>query len=189
MVEKEVVKALKLNMLPLSRRKGRLLSELFSSVLGCCNDILFIAKSANPENFAILHTTSYPVIKQKYSLHSQILVDCIHQVWENLNCKEFKQVPIRFNILVLVDLPKQNEEIPSLLHRLMETVELPCQSSRMVLIRDLLSILKMVGFARNSDCTRRMDITLSSLTLGRSSKLSGIIERLWELMLTAVASL
>ena len=71
----------------------------------------------------------------------------------------------------------------------METVELPCQSSRMVLIKDLSSILKMVGFARNSDCTRRMDITLSSLTLERSSKLSGIIERLWELMLTAVASL
>ena len=104
MVEKEVVKALKLNVLPLSRRKGRLLSELFSSVLGCCNDILSIAKSANPENFAILHTTSYPVIKQKYSLHSQILVDCIHQVWENLNCKEFKRVPIRFNIPVLESL-------------------------------------------------------------------------------------
>ena len=98
MVEKEVVKALKLNLLPLSRRKGRLLSELFNSVLGCCNGILSIAKSANPENFAILHTTSYPVIKQKCNLHSQILVDCIHQVWENLNAKEFKQVPIRYNI-------------------------------------------------------------------------------------------
>jgi len=33
-------------------------------------------------------------------LHSQILVDCIHQVWESLktNPDNFKQVPVRFNI-------------------------------------------------------------------------------------------
>ena len=100
MVEREVVKALRLNLLPLSKRKEHLLSELFNSVLTCCNDILSIAKSSNPKNFAILHTTSYPIIKQKYSLHSQILVDCIHQVWENLktNPDELKQVPVRFNI-------------------------------------------------------------------------------------------
>ena len=98
-VERVVVKALKLNLLPLSKRKEHLLSELFSSVIGCCNDVLAIAKSKPPKNFAILHDTSYPVIKQKYSLHSQILVDCVHQVWENLKtCQEFKQVPIRFNI-------------------------------------------------------------------------------------------
>ena len=99
-VERIVVKALKLNLLPLSRKKERLLSELFSSVISCCNDILSIAKSSNPKNFAILHNTSYPVIKQKYNLHSQILVDCIHQVWENLktNPDGFKQVPVRFNI-------------------------------------------------------------------------------------------
>ena len=100
MVEREVVKALRLNLLPLSKRKEHLLSELFNSVLTCCNDILSIAKSSNPKNFAILHNTSYPIIKQKYSLHSQILVDCIHQVWENLktNPDELKQVPVRFNI-------------------------------------------------------------------------------------------
>ncbi|RLG36167.1 MAG: hypothetical protein DRN91_08630, partial [Candidatus Alkanophagales archaeon] len=99
-VERVVVKALKLNLLPLSRKKKRLLSELFNSAVACCNDILSIAKSANPENFAILHTTSYPIIRRKYSLHSQILVDCIHQAWENLktNPDGFKQVPVRFNI-------------------------------------------------------------------------------------------
>ncbi len=99
-VEREVIKSLKLNLLPLSRRKEHLLSELFNSVLNCCKDVLSIAKSSNPKNFAILHNTSYPVIKQKYNLHSQILVDCIHQVWENLktNPDEFRQVPIRFNI-------------------------------------------------------------------------------------------
>ena len=99
-VERVVVKALKLNLLTLSRKKERLLSELFSSVLGCCNDVLSIAKSSNPKNFAILHTTSYPAIRQKYDLHSQILVDCIHQVWENLktNPDRFEQVPVRFNI-------------------------------------------------------------------------------------------
>ena len=98
-VERIVVKALKLNLLPLSRKKENLLSKLFNSVVACCNDILSIAKSPNPKNFAILHNTSYPVIKQKYSLHSQILVNCIHQVWENLKtCQEFKQVPVRFNI-------------------------------------------------------------------------------------------
>jgi len=101
MVEREVVKALKLNLLPLSKRKENLLSELFNSVLNCCNDILSIAKSSNPKSFTILHTTSYPVIKQKYNLHSQILVDCIHQVWENLktNPDRFERVPVRFNIL------------------------------------------------------------------------------------------
>ena len=99
-MEREVVKCLKLNLLPLSKRKADLLVELFNSVLSCCNDILSIAKSSNPKNFVILHNTSYPIIKQKYNLHSQILVDCIHQVWENLKtCQEFKQVPIRFNIL------------------------------------------------------------------------------------------
>ena len=99
-VERVVVKALKLDLLPLSRKKERLLSELFNSAVSCCNDVLSIAKSSNPKSFAILHTTSYPVIKQKYSLHSQILVDCIHQVWENLktNPDELKQVPVRFNI-------------------------------------------------------------------------------------------
>jgi len=99
MAEKEVIKALKLNLLPLSRKKERLLFELFNSVLNCCNDILSIAKSSNPRTLSILHTTSYPVIKQKYSLHSQILIDCIHQVWENMKtCQEFKQAPVRFNI-------------------------------------------------------------------------------------------
>jgi IS605 OrfB family transposase len=99
MVEREVVKALKLNLLPPSKNKERLLSELFSSVAACCNEILSIAKSKSPKNFAILHNTSYPIIRQKYSLHSQILIDCIHQVWENLKtCKKFNQVPIRFNI-------------------------------------------------------------------------------------------
>ena len=99
-VERVVVKALKLNLLPLSRRKECLLSELFDSAVSCCNDILSIAKSSNPKSFTILHNTSYPVIKQKYNLHSQILVDCIHQVWENIetNPDEFKQVPVRFNI-------------------------------------------------------------------------------------------
>ncbi len=99
-VEREVVKALKLNLLPLSRNKERLLSELFNSVVACCNDVLSITKSKSPKNFAILHNTSYYTIKQKYNLHSQILVDCIHQVWENLktNPDEFGQVPIRFNI-------------------------------------------------------------------------------------------
>jgi len=99
-VERLVVKALKLNLLPLSKRKERLLSELFNSVVSCCNDILSIAKSSHSKNFAILHTTSYPVIKQKYNLHSQILIDCIHQVWENYKTikEKFKQVPVRFNI-------------------------------------------------------------------------------------------
>ncbi len=97
MAEREVVKALKLNLLSLSRKKEGLLAELFDSVLSCCNDVLSIAKSSNPKNFAILHTTSYPFIK-KYNLHSQILIDCIHQVWENLKCQEFNQVPVRFNI-------------------------------------------------------------------------------------------
>ena len=97
-MEREVVKVLKLNLLPLSRNKERLLSELFSSVSACCSDVLSIAKSSHPKNFAILHSTSYPVIKQKYSLHSQILVDCIHQ-WENYKTiKEFKQATVRFNI-------------------------------------------------------------------------------------------
>ena len=61
-VERVVVKALKLNLLPVSRKKERLLSELFRSVISCCNDVLSIAKSANPKNFAIPHTTSYPII-------------------------------------------------------------------------------------------------------------------------------
>ena len=100
MAERDVVKAMKLNLLPLSGKKECLLSELLNSVVACCNEVLSIAKSANPKNFAILHTTSYSVIKQKYNLHSQILIDCIHQVWENLrtNPDEFTQVPIRFNI-------------------------------------------------------------------------------------------
>jgi len=98
-VERVVIKTLKLNLLPISRRKKQMLAELFNSVADCCNDVLAIAKSSKPKNFAMLHNTSYRVIKRKYSLHSQILVDCIHQVWENhKTASEFKQVPIRFNI-------------------------------------------------------------------------------------------
>jgi len=99
-VDRVVVKALKLNLLPLSKMKEHLLAELFNSVLRCCNDVLAIAKSKSPKNFAILHNTSYPIIKQKYDLHSQILVDCIHQAWENrkTNPDKFKQIPVRFNV-------------------------------------------------------------------------------------------
>ena len=46
----------------------------------------------------------------------------------------------------------------------------------MELIRDLSSILKMVGLAHSSDRIRRMDIISSSLTSERSLRLNRIIK-------------
>lgn len=92
-----VMKAVELNILPLSKSKESLLDNLFFDVSKASNDVLSIINSKF-RTFAILHYASYPIVKRKF--HSQIAVDVIHQVWESLDTVNggFKNVPIRYNV-------------------------------------------------------------------------------------------
>jgi IS605 OrfB family transposase len=96
----QVIKSIWLNVLPLSNHKHRVLCKLFDAFRDSCNFILDLCKREKPWSFAMLHSRSYHLVKKKFALHSQIVIDAIHHVWESLcnNPAEFTHPPVRFNI-------------------------------------------------------------------------------------------
>ena len=89
-----IVRAVRLNLLPLTKSKSKLLEKLSDSVLTASNLMLSVLKSSEPRSFNRLHQSSYRAVREKFPVHCQILIEAMHRVWENRGRAERFSCPV-----------------------------------------------------------------------------------------------
>lgn len=96
---KTIVRAVRLNLFPMTKSKNELLGKLGNSVLDASNFMLSIFKSSKPKSFNKLHQSSYDLVRGKFPVHCQILIETMHRVWENRGSAErFSRRVIDYNV-------------------------------------------------------------------------------------------
>jgi IS605 OrfB family transposase len=99
-MEREVFKAVELNMLPLTEAKQDELSALFSEYLAAANEILFTLKSERPRLSTKLHHLTYTRTRKKSKLPAQLVCAARQEVWAKRKHKivKFKRLPVSYNV-------------------------------------------------------------------------------------------
>jgi IS605 OrfB family transposase len=99
-MEREVFKAVELNLLPLTGAKQDELSSLFSEYLNIANEILSTLKSKRPRSGTRLHHLTYASIRKKSKLPAQLVCAARQDVWAKREHKIFKfgRLPISYNV-------------------------------------------------------------------------------------------
>jgi IS605 OrfB family transposase len=99
-MKREVVKAVELNLLPLTGGKRSELSALFSEYLSVANEALSALKSERPPSNTELHHLTYARIRKKSKLPAQLVCAAQQEVWAKRRHKisKFKRLPVSYNV-------------------------------------------------------------------------------------------
>lgn len=99
-MEREVFKAVELNLLPLTGAKQDELSALFSEYLATANEILSTLKFERPRSSTKLHHLTYTYIRKKSKLPAQLVCAARQDVWAKRKHKiaKFKRLSVAYNV-------------------------------------------------------------------------------------------
>jgi IS605 OrfB family transposase len=99
-MKREVVKAVGVNLLPLTGTKQDKLSSLFSEYLSIANEVLSVLKSERPRSSTKLHHLTYSKIRKKSKLPAQLVCVARQEVWAKRKHKiaKFKHLPVSYNV-------------------------------------------------------------------------------------------
>jgi len=99
-MKRKVIRAVELNLLPLTGAKQDELSSLFSEYLAAANEILSTLKFERPRSSTKLHHLTYAYIRKKFKLPAQLVCAARQDVWAKRKHKisKFKRLPISYNV-------------------------------------------------------------------------------------------
>jgi IS605 OrfB family transposase len=113
-MEREVIRAVELNLLPLTGVKQGELSALFSEYLAAANEILSTFKSERPHSSTKLHHLTYSEIREKSKLPAQLVCAARQDVWAKRKHRisKFRRLPVSYNVPQSGSLKRTKRENP-----------------------------------------------------------------------------